>query len=90
MGRFSNCCGAFVTPDFFETLGAGLISGRMLEDTDTTQTPLVVLVDEAGARRFWGDGNPIGQHIRQTRDIFVKGKRATRPMADGRGGKRAM
>jgi len=65
---------AFVTPEFFKTLGAPLISGRMLDDADTIQTPLVALVDEAAAHRFWGDRNPIGQHIRQTRDISVKGK----------------
>ena len=57
-----------VTPDFFRTIGATLISGRVIQDTDTNDKPFVAVVDQAAAHRFWGDRNPIGQrfHIAQS------------------------
>ena len=33
----------------------------------TQQSPLVVLVDEAAARHFWGAQDPIGKRIRSAR-----------------------
>jgi len=65
---------AAVSPDFFRTIGAPLIRGRSIEETDTTQNPLVALVDEAAAHRFWGDRNPIGQRIRLAQTFIVDGK----------------
>ena len=63
-----------VTPDFFMTLGAPLISGRAIEDTDTPDNQLIAVVDEAAARRFWGNRNAIGQRIRLAQDINFNGK----------------
>lgn len=65
---------AFITPDFFATLRAPLVSGRPIQDSDNTQTSRVVLVDEAAAHRFWGDRDPIGRRIRFSRDFVVNGK----------------
>jgi putative ABC transport system permease protein len=65
---------AAVSPDFFKTLGAPLIRGRAIEDTDTTQNPLVAVVDEAAAHRFWGDRTPIGQRFRAAQTFIVDGK----------------
>src|ERR1700733_170692 len=53
-----------VTPEFFRTIGAPLVRGRVIEDTDDTQSRLVVLVDEAAARHFWGAQDPLGKRIR--------------------------
>jgi putative ABC transport system permease protein len=58
---------ASVTPEFFRTIGAPLVRGRVIQDTDDKQAPLVVLVDEAAARHFWGARDPIGKRIRSTR-----------------------
>ena len=58
-----------VTPDFFRTIGAPLIRGRVIQETDDTQSPMVVLVDEAAARHFWGEQDPIGKRIRATRTV---------------------
>jgi predicted permease len=55
---------AAVTPEFFRTIGAPLVRGRVIEDTDDTQSRLVVLVDEAAARHFWGAQDPIGKRVR--------------------------
>jgi putative ABC transport system permease protein len=58
---------ASVTPEFFRTIGAPLVRGRVIQDTDDLQAPMVVLVDEASARHFWGAQDPIGKRIRSTR-----------------------
>ena len=53
-----------VTPDFLATIAVPLVRGRTIQETDTTKSPLVVLVDEAAARHFWGGRDPIGRRIR--------------------------
>ena len=53
-----------VTPEFFRTIGAPLVRGRVIQDTDDTQSPMVVLVDETAARHFWGAQDPLGKRIR--------------------------
>jgi predicted permease len=58
---------ASVTPEFFRTIGAPLVRGRVIQDTDDQQAPLVVLVDEAAARHFWGAQDPLGKRIRSAR-----------------------
>jgi putative ABC transport system permease protein len=52
-----------VTIDYFAALGATLRRGRRLEAGDTAGAPLVAVVNETFARRFWPDGNPIGERI---------------------------
>ena len=56
-----------VTPEFFRTIGAPLVRGRVIQDTDDTQSRLVVLVDETAARHFWGAQDPLGKRIRSAR-----------------------
>jgi putative ABC transport system permease protein len=69
-----------VTADFFKTLRVPMISGRVFQQTDTTETPLVVIVDRAAARRFWGEGDPVGRRIRLAqKTIFFRGKLQTPP-----------
>jgi putative ABC transport system permease protein len=58
---------ASVTPEFFRTIGAPLVRGRVIQDTDDKQAPLIVLVDEAAARHFWGAQDPLGKRIRSAR-----------------------
>ena len=58
---------ASVTPEFFRTIGAPLVRGRVFQDTDDTQSRLVVLVDEAAALHLWGAQDPIGKRIRSAR-----------------------
>jgi len=63
-----------VTPDFFTTLGISLVEGRLFQDSDTTKTPLVLVIDQAAAHRFFGDKDPVGRRLRSSRDVFVNGK----------------
>ncbi|HEY2375013.1 MAG TPA: ABC transporter permease [Gemmatimonadaceae bacterium] len=51
-------------PDFFRTFGIPVIRGRPFLQTDREGVPLVVVVSESVARRFWPGRDPIGKQIR--------------------------
>jgi predicted permease len=67
------------SPEFFRTLGAGLVRGRIFEESDHTRVPPVALVDEAAVRSLWPGRDPIGGRVRFGRDIFVNGKLQSPP-----------
>jgi putative ABC transport system permease protein len=52
-----------VTPGYFRVVGVPLVRGRHLSDRDTTSAPPVVAINEAAARRFFGDRDPLGQQL---------------------------
>lgn len=49
--------------DYFRTMGIPLIEGRFFSQNDTAEMPLVVIIDEKFAQRFWPHDNPIGKHL---------------------------
>jgi predicted permease len=52
-----------VMPGFFDTIGAKIVLGRPITDEDTAATRPVAVINEAFAKRFFKDQNPIGQHF---------------------------
>ena len=54
---------ARVMPNFFETIGAKIVVGRPITDDDTATTRKVAVINEAFAKRFFKNQNPIGQHF---------------------------
>jgi putative ABC transport system permease protein len=54
---------ARVMPGFFETIGAQMALGRPITDDDTAATRKVAVINEAFAKRFFKNQNPIGQHF---------------------------
>ena len=52
-----------VMPRFFDALGAKVISGRPITEEDTAATRKVAVINEAFAKRFFKNQNPIGQHF---------------------------
>jgi len=54
---------ARVMPGFFETIGAKTVIGRAINEDDTDATVNVAVVNQAFAKRFFKDENPIGQHF---------------------------
>ena len=52
-----------VTPGFFETFGDKILMGRAITDEDNASTRPVAVVNEAFAKRFFANENPIGQHF---------------------------
>jgi putative ABC transport system permease protein len=53
----------FVSPGYFEALSIPLLRGRYFTRTDTAGTAHVVIVNEAFARKYWPDQDPIGQRM---------------------------
>ena len=52
----------YVTPGFFSSLGAPLLAGRTIRDSDTANSAKVSVVNEAFARHYFGDPrNAIGK-----------------------------
>ena len=54
---------ARVMPGFFDAIGAKVLLGRPITDTDTAATRKVAMVNQAFVRRFFKDQNPIGRHF---------------------------
>lgn len=52
-----------VAPGYFAALGIAIARGREFSETDRAGAPLVAIISESGARRFWGAENPIGRHL---------------------------
>jgi putative ABC transport system permease protein len=55
--------GSWVSADFFHTIGAQLIAGRLFTEHDDGNAPAVVLINTEAARQFWPGQNPIGKRI---------------------------
>jgi putative ABC transport system permease protein len=49
-----------VSPQYFEALRIPLLSGRLLREEERER---VVVIDQAMARKFWPNSNPVGQSI---------------------------
>ena len=53
----------YVGPDHFRTLGIPLRAGRAFTAADRQGRAGVAIVNEAAARTFWPDGNPVGARL---------------------------
>jgi putative ABC transport system permease protein len=52
-----------VGPDYFETMGIPLVSGREFTRADDEKAALVVVVNERMATQYWRGRNPIGERV---------------------------
>ncbi|HSG81549.1 MAG TPA: ADOP family duplicated permease, partial [Gemmatimonadota bacterium] len=53
-----------ISPGYFETTGIELLRGRTITDADDLDRPGAVVVNEAFARRYFPDEDPLGQRLR--------------------------
>ena len=53
-----------VSPSFFHTMQIPLKKGRFLNERDTASAPWAVIINEAMARRYFPNEDPIGQLLR--------------------------
>ena len=53
----------WATPEYFSTVGMQLRSGRLFTAQDREDRPKVVLVNEAAAKAFWPNADPLGKTI---------------------------
>ncbi|HEX8137724.1 MAG TPA: ABC transporter permease [Pyrinomonadaceae bacterium] len=48
---------------YARAMGIRLLKGRFISEQDTAESPAVVVINEAMARRFWPDADPLGQRL---------------------------
>jgi putative ABC transport system permease protein len=64
------CYEFYISPRFFEAMGTPLLSGRGFElqderpaDASNADNPLPAVINQAMARRYFGDANPLGRRF---------------------------
>jgi predicted permease len=66
-----------VTPAYFAVIGTPVVKGRGISEEDTAASRHVAVINEAFARKFFRDEDPIGRHFGQSpetsRDFEVVG-----------------
>jgi len=53
----------FVSPGYFDVFGVPLIRGRDFSFADDASAPGVVIINEAMARRYWPNGDPLTDRL---------------------------
>jgi predicted permease len=51
------------TPGYMEALGVPLMEGRMLDDRDQDRPPMVIVVNQAFAKKYFSDTSAVGQQL---------------------------
>jgi predicted permease len=62
-----------VTAGYFETVGNPILKGRPITERDTAASPHVAVINQAFARKFFRNQDPIGKHFGRT-DIQTAGE----------------
>ncbi len=63
-----------VTPRYFQSMGIPLLAGRDFSESDTKQSPNVVVINDEFVRRHFGSENPLGHRLKlqgQERDPLL-------------------
>jgi predicted permease len=60
-----------VSSSYFDTLKTPLKRGRVFTELDDSKGQQVAMVNEALARQYWQDADPIGQHIKLGSGSFL-------------------
>ncbi len=53
-----------VSPEYFHLLGVALLRGRLFSDHDLEDTPQVAVINQAAARTYWPNQDPLGKRVR--------------------------
>jgi predicted permease len=57
-----------ISPDYFKVLQATLVHGRSFTEGDEDGKPLVAIIDESTAHKYWPSRDPLGRRVRFGRD----------------------
>ncbi len=52
-----------VSADYFRAIGTPLIKGRFFTNADKADAPLVIIINQAFARKFWPNEDAVGKRI---------------------------
>jgi putative ABC transport system permease protein len=55
---------AQVAGEYFQAMGIPLLRGRLFDERDVPKSPLVAIVNETLARRYWPHEDAVGKHLR--------------------------
>lgn len=62
--RWTPLSWASIRGDYFQAMGSPILEGRYFSDQDGPYSPLVAIIDEAMARRYWPGENPLEKHFK--------------------------
>jgi predicted permease len=54
---------SIVSPEYFRLLGMTLLRGRLFVDQDLEDTPSIAVINQAAARIYWPNEDPVGKHV---------------------------
>jgi predicted permease len=57
-----------ISPDYFKVLQSTLLRGRSFTEGDEDGKPLVAIIDESTAHKYWPTRDPLGRRVRFRRD----------------------
>jgi predicted permease len=57
-----------ISPDYFAVFQATLLRGRSFTEDDEDGKPLVAVIDESTARKYWPSDDPLGRRVRFGKD----------------------
>ena len=57
-----------ISSDYFKVLQTTLLHGRSFNEGDEDGKPLVAIIDESTARKYWPNQDPVGRRVRFARD----------------------
>ena len=63
-GQLENAMVDLVSPAYFQTMEIPLLAGRDFNDSDTSQSPQVMIVNLAFASEFFPGENPLGKRLK--------------------------
>jgi MacB-like periplasmic core domain len=52
-----------ITTGYARTLGLRLLRGRLFDEHDTADAPMVALISDTAARKYWPNEDPIGRRF---------------------------
>ncbi|MBV8399564.1 MAG: ABC transporter permease, partial [Acetobacteraceae bacterium] len=55
---------SIVSPEYFHLLGMKLLRGRLFVDQDLEATPAIAVINQAAARTYWPNQDPVGKRVR--------------------------
>lgn len=59
---------AIISPDYFNTMKISLVRGRAFDDSDDPKRQYAAIINEAMAKRFWPNLDPIGRRFTMASD----------------------